>query len=349
MDMEKKSRLEELLNDISVIRRFFKLIWNRRNIYITYSVIAAVLSLIVSFSIPKVYSAKVMLAPENNNNAASGLASLVGIDLSSANSDAYTVNLYPMIIASNDFILDLFDTKLEATGIPEGVTYFDYINEHQKVAWWGIPAKKLKEFRKSKSANDNVIKTKARKLTGDEAFVCGKIKKNIRCTVNGVSGTITLFVYDQNPEVAVLMADTVVNKLNKFILDYRTRKARNDYEYIEEMCAAAKEKYIECQAIVADFNLAHTSIHSPLHKKELQYIENELNLAYSTYRSLVSQVDVARAKLLEVTPVYTIIESAYVPFVADTPKKKIMLLIFVFIACVAATARVFYLEYNHKK
>lgn len=348
--MEKKSRIEELINDISAISKLFKAVWDRRRIYIKYSIIAAVLSLVVSFSVPKIYSAKVMLAPENQN-AASGLASLVGIDIAQGNTDAYTVDLYPMIISSNDFILDLFDIELAVSDIPEGVTYFDYINKHQKIAWWNYPKKWLGELRESlgEKKEEQEKSEKLRKLTGKEAAACGKIKKNIRCTVNGASGIITVMVHDQNPEVAVLMADSVVNRLNAFILDYRTRKARSDYEYVNEMCIAARQKYVDWQEVVADFHLSHVSIHSPLHKKEQQFIENELTLSYSAYRSLVSQVEVARAKLLEATPVYTIIESAYVPLVADSPRKLVMLVLFVFFACILATIKVAYQEYNRRK
>jgi LPS O-antigen subunit length determinant protein (WzzB/FepE family) len=140
-----------------------------------------------------------------------------------------------------------------------------------------------------------------------------------------------------------------VHNLNRFILDYRTRKARNDYEYIDGMCTAARQKYIECQTKHADFVSSHASIHSAIYKKEQQYLENELHLAYSAYSSMVSQLEVARAKLLEATPVYTIIESAYLPIGADSPRKKLMLVLFVFLGCVAATVKVFYKEFYHKK
>ena len=351
MEMEKKSRLDELVNDISAVRRLFGVIWNNRNVYIKYSIIGAVLSLVISFSIPKTYSVDVMLAPENNNQA-SGLANLVGLDFSLASSDAYTVNLYPMIISSKDFVVDLFDTNLKVADFPEGIEYYDYIKDHQKISWWGYPAKWLGKLFSGSKSEDSISVTDdfgVRKLEPKQQHIYQVIKKKVRCNVNAASGIITVTVYDQNPEVAVLVADTVVHNLNRFILDYRTRKARNDYEYIDGMCTAAREKYIDCQAKHADFVSSHASIHSAIYKKEQQYLENELHLAYSAYSSMVSQLEVARAKLLEATPVYTIIESAYLPVGADSPRKKLILVLFVFLACAAATVRIFYKEFYHKK
>ena len=349
--MEKKSRLEELVNDISVIRHCFGVVWSNRNTYIKYMVIAAIASIVVSFSIPKTFSAKVMLAPENQNTA-SGLATLIGVDVASGNSDAYTVDLYPMLISSTDFITGLFDVRLSVSDLPEGITYYDYISNHQKIAWWGYPGKmlgkmlsSLRSGSKEKEAKPMVV----RSLTGEQLGICGTIKEKIRCTVNAASGIITVTVYDQNPEVTVLIADTVVNRLNNFILDYRTSKAKSDYNYIEGMCVAARQKYVDAQTQLAEFLSTHTSIHSALFKKEQQYLENEFQLAYSGYSSLVSQLELARAKVLEATPVYTIIESAYVPLAADSPKKIVMLVLFVFFAFVIASVKVFFQENKNRK
>ena len=50
--MENKSRMQELIADVKVLRKCFRFVWKRRYTYI-YSIIGIILSLIVSFSIPK--------------------------------------------------------------------------------------------------------------------------------------------------------------------------------------------------------------------------------------------------------------------------------------------------------
>ena len=83
--------------------------------------------------------------------------------------------------------------------------------------------------------------------------------------------------------------------------------------------------------------------------KELTVLENEVTLAYSTYSTVASQLQMAQAKVLEATPVYTVVESAYVPITAKSPRKMIIMVIFVFFACVLATLRLAYVIVKQKK
>ena len=76
--------------------------------------LAAVLGLAVAFGTPKEYKSSVMLAPETatSNNLTSGissLASMVGMDMNFGNSDdAIYPELYPDLIQSTDFLVNLF-------------------------------------------------------------------------------------------------------------------------------------------------------------------------------------------------------------------------------------------------
>ena len=80
-----------------------------------------------------------------------------------------------------------------------------------------------------------------------------------------------------------------------------------------------------------------------------QVMQNEVNLAYTAYSNMVAQVQMAGAKIMETTPLYTTIDSAYVPLKADSPKKLIMLVVFVFMACIIATAKLVYVQFLGKR
>ena len=80
--------------------------------------IAAVVGLVVGFSIPKEYSVSSKLAPEIVSKSGGGslgsLASLAGINLSSmSTSDAVYPDLYPDIVSSTPFIVELFPVQVE--------------------------------------------------------------------------------------------------------------------------------------------------------------------------------------------------------------------------------------------
>jgi uncharacterized protein involved in exopolysaccharide biosynthesis len=103
-----------------------------------------------------------------------------------------------------------------------------------------------------------------------------------------------------------------------------------------------QDKYVK-------YALTHNSIYSPAQKAEFDFLEKEVALAYQSYSTAVSQRQLAQAKILESIPVYTVIESAYVPLFADSPNKVFLLIVFVMLSCVAATIKILYSEIFAKK
>ncbi len=57
------------------------------------------------------------------------------------------------------------------------------------------------------------------------------------------------------------------------------------------------------------------------YRAEQVRLENEMNLAYQVYTSVAQQLQIAEAKVQEITPVYTIVEPATIPVKASKPSK----------------------------
>ena len=81
--------------------------------------IGSILGLVVAFSIPKTYQVKVTLSPESGkaggNNMAAGMASMLGLGGLSAGieQDALNVTLFPEIIKSSPFLLEIFNVRVK--------------------------------------------------------------------------------------------------------------------------------------------------------------------------------------------------------------------------------------------
>ncbi len=358
-----KSRLQELYDDLLAVKKAVRFVWLRKSIYIKYCTVAVILSLIVSFSIPKSYSTSVVLAPESQSTGFSatlaGLAGLTGISMGNAVEDAYTVDLFPTIVSSNDFILDLLNTRVYSAERNIDTTYATYLSKYQKRAWWEypfawvrslvnniFPSEDIKTSQASGGAGDA---PKVRLLSKSQLALCYKVQSNLFCVVDKMSGVIVITANDQDPEISATIANTTVEKLNKFILDYRTRKARSDYEYMSALCDSTKSAYIEAQKKFTEYARTHIDVYSPEAKMNMLVLENEVSLAYSTYSSVASQMQVAQAKILEDTPVYTVVESAYVPISAKSPRKMLIAIIFVVFACTLATFHLAYVIVKQKK
>lgn len=93
-------------------------VWASRKLVFKACGIAALIGLVVAFSIPKEYSTSVTLAPESGGKSAGGsmgaLAAMAGINLgTSSGEDALSPELYPDIVSSTPFLIELFDVRVK--------------------------------------------------------------------------------------------------------------------------------------------------------------------------------------------------------------------------------------------
>ena len=87
-------------------------LWRRRKSFYKTCGIAVVVALVVAFSIPKEYAVTVTLSPESGESSGSnlgGIASMMGVNLGSGDgADALNITLFPDILSSNPFALELY-------------------------------------------------------------------------------------------------------------------------------------------------------------------------------------------------------------------------------------------------
>lgn len=137
-EQNKKTEIREI-DLIELIRK----IWARRRLIIKNCIIAAVAGVIIAYSIPKEYVTKVTLAPEGSNvggglsGSLGSLASLTGINLGSISSeDAISPELYPDILKSTPFLVELFNVQVETKKGDLNTTLYNYLDKHQRTAWF---------------------------------------------------------------------------------------------------------------------------------------------------------------------------------------------------------------------
>lgn len=352
-DNNKKNSNFDILEDLKKIKEFVLLLWEQRKLFYKTCGGAVVLALVIAFSIPKRYTVEVALAPESSGDVDMGglssLASMAGINIGGMGSDAIVPDLYPMIVHSKDYLVRLFDIPVTTMDGELSTTYYDYLLEHQKIAWWGYPMKGLGELMKmiSPAKEEEALpmlngKRNYMFLTDKERSVINTLQTHIVCNVDKKNGVIRMQVTEQDPLIAAVIADSVRAALNDFIIEYRTNKARQDYEYMYNLYLNAKAEHARAQAIYTTFADANLNLTSTRAQSKKEDLEKEMDIAYNIYRQLAGQLHVVKAKIQESTPAYTVIESATVPERASSPKKVLLLVAFVFLAGVGTTGWIFY-------
>lgn len=327
-------------------------LWSQRKRILKWCAWGAVAGLVVAFSIPKEYTSSVKLAPEVSDGKSGGsglsaLASMAGFSSGSSSADAVYPQLYPDVVGSIPFLTDLFDVKVETKKNHDVYTVRQYLEEETRSPWWslilGLPGKIIGLFRSSETVDEN-HKLDNFQLTTDESRLVERLSKLVTASIDQKTSVVTIAVTMQDPLVSAILADTVVARLQEYVTDYRTNKARNDLQYAEMLNEEARANYYEAQQRYASYLDHNQGIALRSAKTEQERLENEAALAFSLYNQTAQQVQKARAKVQETTPVYAIISPATVPLKPVKPRKAMILIGFIFLAFVASSAWILFGE-----
>ena len=320
-----------------------KILLTHKKIIIRNCVVAGVVFAALILCVPRYYKCEVALAPEFDNSSASlgsfsSIASSLGINLGGGmNSDAISPSLYPDLINSKEFLVSLFDVKITTEDGKLKTNYYDYINKHQKAAWWTVGIRAVKRFFKNifmSEDNNNQnkkIEIDPFRLNKKQYGVAEAISNKISCSVDPVNYIITISVTDQDPLVCASVADSVREHLQLFITRYRTGKARNDMEYYQDLMNKAKQDYDKAINAYSAYSDSHKNIIMQSYISQRDELENDMRVKFNIYTALQQQVEQAKARVQERTPAFTTLKCASVPIKPDGPKRVIYtLLIIVF-------------------
>lgn len=308
--------------------------------------IALVLSVIVAWGTPKLYESSSSLAVESKESSPIGgnmssLASLAGVNLSKSN-DAIVPDLYPNVVETNDFLVGLLSSHVRPKGMKRDITYIDYLQHYQKSSWT-MQALKAVASLVMKEKPKKVVKAKdinPEELTKEQDALVEGTKGRILCTVDKENNIINVKAYAQDAYVAKQLAETVGKQLQTFMTDYRTNKSRVDLAYYEKLKKEAYARYVRAQRKYAVYSDSHTDLTLKSYQLESDALENDLQLAYNNYSQACTQVVMAEAKVQERTPVFTVLEKPSVSIMAVSPKKKLIVLAFMFVSFFATACYV---------
>ena len=346
---EKKKRI-----NIDAIR-LLSIVWDDRKKMAVYCGVAAIFAIIVAFSIPRIYKSSVMLAPEESSNGFSGnissLASMVGMNMKFGDSgDAIYPEIYPDAMESTEFLVSLFPVKVTSKDKKiSNMTYSEYLDKHQKMAWWGYPKRWLNTLVDKLKSNNESTGNKTIDpsfLTKKQYDLCKTISGNIDCQVDKKTNVISITVTDQDALIAKTMVDTVKAHLQTFITNYRTNKARNDERYMQQLFLEAKLQYDQSRKKYAAYCDANAKVVLQSVKSKIDDLENEMQLRYNIFTQVTEQLQMAKAKVQERTPAFTTLQNATVPIKHSNMPKVIILIIFLFLAFLVRLAILFKQNYK---
>ena len=340
---KEKLNFSILLQDMKKRKRLYYIV-----LPITFVVVA-----IYALGIPNTYKCTVKLAPElSSRKASSSLASLAstfGVTLSNGanGEDAIFPTLYPELMNSTTFRVSLFPIMIHRKGESNEMTYYDYLLNEQKSPWWSKVKQAIMGFifgsdDKTDDVEENNVNTF--QLTKRQTRIERTIGKRVVCDVDKKTMVITIDVIDQDPLIAATMADSIQRKLQQYITDYRTSKAKVDVEYYEALFSETKERYEKALHDFAYFSDHNQKVLLQSVRSQQTKLENELALQQQAYTQVSAQLINAKAKLQEEKPAFTILQPATVPIQKSAPSRAKICIVWLFLAFLGTTAYIFHKE-----
>lgn len=333
------------------LMEYARKLWESRKTLLIASGIAAVLGVVIALTTPRQYTVTVTLAPESGKSGGgslSGIASMLGMGGFSMGSDADALNvmLYPNIVSSTPFILDLMDTPVKTIDEKQpDTTLTGYLTEYTKKSLMGtvisLPFKAIGGVISLFKAEEPEVTGPGTidpfQLTKDQSKIAEGIKKLIVANVDKKTGITTVSVTMQDPMVAAMLTDTVLLKLKQHITKYRVSKAEDDCKYWENINNQRRDEYYAKQKEYAEYVDANKNVVLQSVQIEQERLQNDMQLAYQVYSNVATQLQMARAKVQEAKPVFVIVEPASVPLQASGTSRAMTVIGTIFLI-VAGTA-----------
>lgn len=343
--MTKENKQQEV-TEIDLTALFNKLFLSRKRLYKAIGV-GIVTGAIIGFCLPRTYQANVNLSPESGISGTSGLsgiASMFGLGNSSTGfgEDALTFSMFPEIVKTNPFALEMLQIPIQ-TQKGDSIILYDYLDTEKK-PWWsyvmgapGMFVGGIKSLFKEEQ-KDSIKAIDPFHLTLEQSEKIKKIKKVLEVETDKKTNITKVTVSLQDPLAAAIVADSAIHKLQEYITDYRTRKAKQDYDFQFSLCEQYKKEYFEAQQEYAKFADANRNVILQTVTSEKERLQKNLTLAEQIYSQSMGQLQVLRGKVQEAKPVFAVVEPATVPLAPASPKKLIIIIIFAFLAFVFESA-----------
>lgn len=328
----------EKVNDIIDLRQMYAKLWMKKRLFVKVLCATFVLSAAWILPEPRTYTTTVILAPEMSSlaggSALGDIASNFGIDIGgSQTADAIYPTLYPDIMGSTTFAISLFDINVKNVDGDINTTYYDYLDKHQKFSFWKWPIKWINKQLSALTTTPEKLPSLDGSDTGkkyNEFFyskrqdrVIKLIQGNLKCSVDKKTDVITFSLTDQDKLISASVADSICERLQDYIIDYRTRKARVDVEYYEKMQEKAKTDYEAALARYSGYADTHLDIFLQSANTKKEALNNDVQMKLNVYNTASAQYQSALCKLQERMPSFTVIQPAVVAQKPTGPKRMI--------------------------
>ena len=317
-------------------------LWLNKKVIIAVTAIVFLLGLIYYAGSERIYYSEAKLMPETTSTASQlgqvfqQAENIFGLQRRVEDEDI-RVSMYPYIVESLPFQLELMQHEVYFGELGRRVTIFEYFTEHYQPSFIDKTAEVLWNYTIGLPVTIWRAATIRRPMTEESGEIAGidfsqfsdfsepKILDNqIRRVANQMSDYITISREPQTGfvSVGVSLPDAhasteivilVKNLLQEYVIDYRTEKAINNLAFIRERYEDAKIVFQQRQDSLAAFQDRNVNPARQSLLVQEQRLQTDFDMAFSLYSTLARRLQEAEIQVQEETPVFRVHEPATIP------------------------------------
>ena len=258
----------------------------------------------------------------------SSLAGLAGINLDniSSSTEAIRPDLYPNVLQSVPFSLALLQQPTYSRQFEKPMPIGDYMEKRDKRgSWLELPSLFGGGDVESVSLSAEKLPTNTLQMTKRQQTLIEEIQKKTAAVFDKKTGIITVSAVMPDPIVAATVANASLQYLTNYVMDYRTGKARRQVQFLQQQVSQAKRRYVQAETSLSTYRDRNQGLYLNSAKLEEQRLQGDFLLAQTVYNDLSKQLEQAKIKVAEDTPVFKTLEPAQVPLKKSGPKRTLIL------------------------
>ena len=301
-------------NDEIDILDLLKKLYKSRKLIAYITVLFSIIGVTLALLLPIKYNSKTVFITQNQetgSSSLSGVASLVGINLSSGFSGSeIPPTMYPQIIESVKFKRLILKKVIDKKN---NTTLENFIAEYYSI---------------QESEGENILDLG---MTLNEERYFTILNKIINVSVNEKDGFISINCEIPNAEYSAKITKFSREILQNIIIENKIENARQNLVFSESQLIEKKKEFDNIYSKLAFFSDSNLNSVNSFVLNEKNKLESEFQIISAVVEEISKQVEQAKLQLKKDTPVFSTIQEAVIPVKRSSPKRTQLVIIFGFL------------------
>ena len=309
-----------------------KQLWAGRKTIIIWTAVFVALGLLSALTMKRTYTVSSVMVPQlgsSRNSSLLSLAGMAGFDLGTSQMSGQELSplVYPQILRSSTFCLELANTPLHYAAADTAVSMFTYAKEYAKPTVMGtirkytigLPGTLIGLLKKAPAEEldttitADVFPLQPVKLTKEEANMVKAVSSCISMSVDKKEGYLVLTVSGSEPLQTAELAVKTQQLLQSEITRFRTEKAQKQLEYVQARYKEIKAETESVQAALAVTTDRSQGLTTTRSRIEHDRLQSKYVVLSSIYAEMAKQLEQAKMQVKRETPAMAIVQPVTVP------------------------------------